>query len=375
MSVASVLPEPGQVVEVRGSTWAVANVQPQGLPRSPADEAIADLSHVVDLQSLDEDRLGEQLSVVWELEVGKTVTPAQGLPERIHPQGFDDPVTLAGFVDAMRWGAVTSADPNRYQAPFWSGVVVEAYQLEPLRRALASPRTNLLLADDAQRCPWCGTPITAAQVKADATLRRVFVYCGDELARCPFAKGGIVAEGLPILTVDEEIYRLTPAFVIATVDKFARLAREGEAAALFGYVGLRCARHGYVHPDYAACNISTAHPATDGQPAATVRPVGRLRPPDLIIQDELHLITGALGTSVGLFEVAVETLASWERSDGTPVRPVIVASTATVRNAQEQVRGLYGRQVEMFPPQVFDVADTFFSQEMGMGAGRPLAGG
>ena len=133
------LPEPGQVVEVRGSTWAVANVQAQGLPRSPADEATAQLNHVVDLQSLDEDRLGEQLSVIWELEVGHTVTPAQGLPERINPEAFDDPTTLAGFVDAMRWGAVTSADPNRYQAPFWSGVNVEAYQLEPLRRALAQP--------------------------------------------------------------------------------------------------------------------------------------------------------------------------------------------------------------------------------------------
>src|SRR5690625_1091530 len=75
------LPDPGQVVEVRGSTWAVTNVQAQGLPRSPADEAAAQINHVVDLQSLDEDRLGQQLSVVWELEVGHTVTPAQGLPE------------------------------------------------------------------------------------------------------------------------------------------------------------------------------------------------------------------------------------------------------------------------------------------------------
>ena len=72
----SALPEPGQVVEVRGSSWAVANVQAQGLPRSPADEASAHLNHVVDLQSLDEDRLGEQLSIIWELEVGQTVTPA-----------------------------------------------------------------------------------------------------------------------------------------------------------------------------------------------------------------------------------------------------------------------------------------------------------
>lgn len=135
-------------MEVRGSTWAVANVQVQGLPRSPADEATAQLSHVIDLQSLDEDRLGEQLSVVWELEVGHTVTPAQGLPDVIYADAFDDPASLAGFIDAMRWGAVASADPNRYQAPFWSGVNVEAYQLEPLRRALGAPRANLLLADD-----------------------------------------------------------------------------------------------------------------------------------------------------------------------------------------------------------------------------------
>ena len=84
--VASLLPEPGQAVEVRGSTWAVANIQAQGLPRSPADEATAQLSHVVDLQSLNEDRLNETLSVVWELEVGHTVALAQGLPDRINPE-------------------------------------------------------------------------------------------------------------------------------------------------------------------------------------------------------------------------------------------------------------------------------------------------
>jgi hypothetical protein len=268
---------------------------------------------------------------------------------------------LARRADEAIWGT------EPFRIGLWVGTDVSPKRFEEADEQLTRANeygAHRLTVLQIQRCPWCGTPITAAHVKADATLRRVFVFCGDDLARCPFAKGGAVTEGLPILTVDEEIYRLTPAFVIATVDKFARLAREGEAAALFGYVGQKCGRHGYVHPDYAACNISTAHPATKGQPAATVRPVDRLRPPDLIIQDELHLITGALGTSVGLFEVAVETLSSWETPDGTPVRPLIVASTATVRNAQEQVRGLYGRQVEIFPPQVLDVADTYFSEEI-----------
>ncbi|REE98985.1 DISARM system helicase DrmA [Thermomonospora umbrina] len=267
---------------------------------------------------------------------------------------------LARREDEATWGS------EPFRIGLWVGTAVSPKRFEEadeqLTRANEFGRHRLTVLQ-IQRCPWCGTLITAAHVKADAARRRVFVHCGDELARCPFAKGGAISEGLPVLTVDEEIYRLTPAFVIATVDKFARLAREGEAAALFGYVSRRCGRHGYVHADYTPCQVGS-HPARDGLPTATVAPVGRLRPPDLIIQDELHLITGALGTSVGLFEVAVETLSSWEKSDGSSVKPLIVASTATVRNAQEQVRGLYGRQVEVFPPQVLDVADTFFSQEV-----------
>ena len=271
--------------------------------------------------------------------------------------------------DEATWGV------EPFRIGLWVGTDVSPKRFEEAEEQLTKANeygSHRLTVLQIQRCPWCGTPITAAQVKTDATMRRVYVYCGDELARCPFAKGGQVDEGLPVLTVDEEIYRLTPAFVIATVDKFARLAREGEAASLFGYVSRRCGRHGYVHPDFAKCDITTTHPATkDGRPAATVRPVSRLRPPDLIIQDELHLITGALGTAVGLFEVAVETLSSWETPDGKPVRPVIVASTATVRNANEQARGLFGRQVQIFPPQVLDVADTYFSQEVPIDRDNP----
>ncbi|HEX5121509.1 MAG TPA: DISARM system helicase DrmA [Pseudonocardiaceae bacterium] len=274
---------------------------------------------------------------------------------------------LARRDDEATWGS------EPFRIGLWVGTDVSPKRFEEAEEQLTKANEfgrHRLTVLQIQRCPWCGTPITAAHVKADTTLRRVFVHCGDELARCPFAKGGAVAEGLPVLTVDEEIYRLTPAFVIATVDKFARLAREGEAAALFGYVSRRCGRHGYIHADYAGCTTNS-HQASSGYPAAMVTPVDRLRPPDLIIQDELHLITGALGTSVGLFEVVVETLSSWAKPDGSPVKPLIVASTATVRNAQEQVRGLYGRQVEIFPSQVLDVADTFFSQEILIDGNNP----
>lgn len=274
---------------------------------------------------------------------------------------------LARREDEMTWGT------EPFRIGLWVGTDVSPKRFEEADEQLkrvndgASHRLTVL---QVQRCPWCGTEISPANVRGDATSRRVFVHCGDELGRCPFSKGGGVPEGLPVLTVDEEIYRLTPAFVIATVDKFARLAREGEAASLFGFVGRRCGRHGYVHPDYTGCTVQS-HPANNGHPAATVMPVSRLRPPDLIIQDELHLITGALGTAVGLFEVAVETLCSWKTLEGEPVKPLIVASTATVRNAVEQVRQLYGRKVEIFPPQVLDVADTFFSREVEISEQNP----
>ena len=101
-----------------------------------------------------------------------------------------------------------------------------------------------------------------------------------------------------------------------------------------------------------------------GLPAAAVRPASRLRPPDLVIQDELHLITGALGTTVGLFEVAIDVLTAWRTADGDPVQPLLVASTATARNAADQVRALYGREFTIFPPQVIDAGRTFFSKEL-----------
>jgi superfamily II DNA or RNA helicase len=147
-SMRAAVPEPGQIVVVRGATWAVTDVREQSLPRSGADDPVVGLQHAVTLQSLEEDRLGEALRVVWELEPGRAARPALGLPYEIDVERFDNPHRLAAFIDALRWGAITSADSTVVQAPFRSGAQLESYQLEPLRRALEGPRANLLLADD-----------------------------------------------------------------------------------------------------------------------------------------------------------------------------------------------------------------------------------
>lgn len=176
------VPEVGQIVTVRGANWAVVDVQQQGLGRSAADDAAAKLQHAVTLQSLQEDRLGHELRVVWELEQGRSALAHLGLPEEIDPAKFDDPNRLAAFIDALRWGAITSADDGTVQAPFRSGANIEPYQITPLKRALASPRANLLLADDVG----LGKTIEAGLVIQELLLRHrartVLVVCPAGLA-------------------------------------------------------------------------------------------------------------------------------------------------------------------------------------------------
>ena len=292
---------------------------------------------------------------------------------------------LARREDPATWGE------EPFRIGLWVGTAVSPKrvseaekELERLNDRGGSGAGYRFSALQLGHCPWCGRPLTPGDVKigpAAGNADRVILRCSDELGQCPFSEGdGNVPDGLPVLTTDEEIYRLAPAFVIATVDKLARLAREGHAATLFGHVARRCERHGYVpHPghdstyDFTGCTLGEngRHQAKGELPAATIRPATRLRPPDLIIQDELHLITGALGTTVGLFETAVETMCAWRAPDGRPAQPLLVASSATVRNVADQVRGLYGRDVTIFPPQVLDASDTFFSRTVEVDDAHP----
>ncbi len=210
-------------------------------------------------------------------------------------------------------------------------------------------------------CPWCGSPIDPGRditVETFAKGRgRTLIYCSDKSFQCPFTRRNAPDEGLPVLVVDEEIYRRLPALLIATVDKFAQMPWKGETQMLVGRVNGYCERHGFRSPEIVDTD---SHPKMGNLPKARTIECALLRPPDLIIQDELHLISGPLGTLVGLYETAVDELCTWE-VDGRMVRPKIIASTATIRRARDQVHSLFLRGVDVFPPQGIDVKDNFFS--------------
>jgi hypothetical protein len=164
---------------------------------------------------------------------------------------------------------------------------------------------------------------------------------------------------IPALTVDDQIYHRCPTVVVATVDKFARLAFEPRAAGMFGIVDHYCDRHGYYR---AGCPPTRQLPQnpTDHPPGVTPIPAPRFARPDLILQDELHLIEGPLGSMVGIYETAIETLATTS-VNGHIYRPKYVASSATVRRAGDQVQSLYDRRLVQFPPPGIEIDDNFFA--------------
>ena len=196
-----------------------------------------------------------------------------------------------------------------------------------------------------ESCPWCGeefTPDSFSLFPNEARPKDLRITCSDFI--CEFSGDN----PLPIVAVDEPLYRRLPAFLIATVDKFASLPWVGESGALLGGAD-RFDDVGF----YGAA-----------EPRRGNRLTSALPPPDLIIQDELHLISGPLGTMAGLYEAAIEALCK-RQMDGKWVKPKIVASTATVRHAQEQIQALFARPATLiFPPQGPTRRDSFFARSM-----------
>ena len=182
-------------------------------------------------------------------------------------------------------------------------------------------RGAIISADEAnpcqvQVCPWCGKKLTAHDYSVKVSERRMVIKCSNPECACYSLENGF-----PLHIIDEAIYEHLPTFIVATVDKFAQIPLSEKPAALFG--------------------ISN-----------------KKNPPELIIQDELHLISGPLGTMTGIYEAAISKLC-----EKNGVYAKVIASTATIRNAKNQIKALYGRDYSQFPPQGISSKDSYFAIE------------
>ncbi|PEK99525.1 helicase [Bacillus sp. AFS017336] len=196
-----------------------------------------------------------------------------------------------------------------------------------------------------ENCPWCGNPLTAHNYHFEDHKQKI--TCSNP--ECYYASNG----GIPAFTVDEVIYNQVPTILIGTVDKIAQIAWNKRFCELFGWKTHYSPIEGFVNDlEYKSYHLINKQKINTEE-------IDHLIPPELIIQDELHLISGPLGSLTGLYEVAVDYLCQNNR-----VGPKIIASTATIRGAEEQVKRLFGRKVSQFPLSVTDARDNYFSYQV-----------
>ena len=203
----------------------------------------------------------------------------------------------------------------------WVGGKSTPNSIQEARSALNNLRSGSDVPEgnpcQVQFCPWCGTRLTHRNYYISESDRRLVIACRQR--SCDFG------ERLPFWVVDDDIYRARPTLLLATVDKFASMPWREDASELF--------------------NLQTAR--REAQP-----------PPELVVQDELHLISGPLGTLVGLYETVVDGVCIHQGH-----APKVIASTATIRRAAEQTVGLFNRTVKQFPPPGLDARDSYFAVE------------
>jgi len=226
--------------------------------------------------------------------------------------------------EAIRLGTVNAGyKPRLGKTPFSLGLWVGGDATPNTRKEAFDNRGDPFKPSARQlvKCPCCGADLDYVQRRETDP---VVVEC--RTSSCALSKAPI-----PVFTVDEDIYPQRPTMLLGTVDKFAQIVRKAESNALFG--------------------------------------VGKAMQPQLILQDELHLIAGPLGTLTGLYETAVDIILSANGS-----RPKIIGSTATIRRAQEQVRALFDRSTCQFPPPGLDAADSGFAVVDSSAPGRRYVG-
>lgn len=276
--------------------------------------------------------------------ITKMVMAAELIRRKEYPKYGKEPISIGFWVG----GGVT---PNAFKE-------LEEDPEDPVKTRIARSKKNLIYKQ-LLTCPFCGKPLTEENFYIDIPTKSVSIYCSDD--KCMFYryKSGNKMN-IPVYLVDEEIYAKCPTIILSTVDKFARLPWDVSTNAIFGRVDRICSRDGYV----ASGAAHPRHNRTEELPISTISPIRPFLPPELIIQDELHLITGPLGTVYGAYETVIEDLCSYTVG-GKKIKPKYVVSTATIKNAAEQTKCLYGRKVTaQFPPNGFEIGDSFYIREV-----------
>lgn len=171
-------PSSGNLVDVRERRFVVVDVQQSMLDPDPLRRDGFVRQHLVTLSSVEDDAFGDEVQVIWEIEPGARLAETIALPTA---DGFDPPGRLDAFLNAVRWGAATSADVNSLQAPFRSGIEIEDYQLDPVVRAIAMPRVSLLIADDVGLGKTIEAGLVAQEMMLRHRARRILVVCPASL--------------------------------------------------------------------------------------------------------------------------------------------------------------------------------------------------
>jgi hypothetical protein len=265
---------------------------------------------------------------------------------------------LVRRADIGKWGE------EPFRIGLWVGKKTTPNDSASSKKALEDLNDKLNVQDGSPvqllSCPRCGTMLASDRGRPenqtytyDRDRFRTLIHCRNR--DCPFCARQST-EGIPAVVVDDEIYRTCPSLLIATVDKFARLPFKGETQSLFGFRNRFSNTYGH---------LTAAHgDKVGGRKVKDGISARRLLPPELIIQDELHLISGPLGTMVGLYESAVDFLSRIVHESGLSVPAKIIASTATIRRARQQIRQLYNRDLAVFPPSGLSARDSFFAREV-----------
>ena len=268
--------------------------------------------------------------------ITKMVLAAEMIRRQAYPLFGKEPITIGFWVG----GGVT---PNKFKE-----------FIEKPDSPLAARNAKNHVYKQLLTCPFCGKPFKEENFNIDIDTKSVEIFCSDP--DCFFYRYNDDRIPIPVYLVDEEIYAKCPTIILSTVDKFARLPWDVNTNALFGRVDRKCSRDGYV----AIGAEHGRHNSMASLPTSTMTNIKPFLPPELIIQDELHLITGPLGTVYGAYETIIEDMCTHDN-----IKPKYVVSTATIKNAEAQIRCLYARKdTTPVPPIGFAIGDSFFIREI-----------